>query len=109
LTLFDYTSYPIIDQTDYGQRVKEVNIMNQEEVNILTVRRMAAKLTMSQLAAAAGLTRMTIFNIENSRSNASEESVFALAEALKCEPIELLPLLRQVSSSLRTKKRNKAA
>jgi transcriptional regulator with XRE-family HTH domain len=52
--------------------------------------RLAAGLSQEELAARAGLHRTYISSVEGGNRNISLENIFALANALKCDPRELL-------------------
>lgn len=59
-------------------------------MNALKRIRLERRKTRAQLAELAGVSYFTIRNIEEGRNAASEATAFKLADALECEPGEIL-------------------
>lgn len=66
--------------------------MNPTEVFAANLRRLrlAAGLSQEELAARAGLHRTYVSSVERAQRNISLENIYALAEALRVDPRELL-------------------
>ena len=62
---------------EFGKRVKAA--------------RRSAELTQAELAKAIGLTRTSVANIEAGRQRAFLDTVYGIADAVRCAPQELLP------------------
>ena len=54
------------------------------------------RVTQSELAKAIGVSRASVANFEAGRQRVSLEKLYAIAEALQCEPAELLPSLDEL-------------
>ncbi len=69
----------------------EESWLNGEFGRVLRDRRAEAGLSQEALATAARLSRTSVVNIEAGRQGASLATVYRLADALSCEPADLLP------------------
>ena len=56
----------------------------------LQVARVRAGLTRDELAARSGVSRASVFRIENAERDVKMEQLWALAEALNVEPVDIL-------------------
>ena len=65
--------------------------LNQEFGTQLRARRRKARLSQDGLAAASGLSRTSVVNIEKGRQGVSLGTLYRLARALACDTSELLP------------------
>lgn len=58
---------------------------------LVRLRRISRGLTMQQLADAIGVSKNAIFKMEHGKMEISARRVVHLAEALRCDPAELIP------------------
>jgi transcriptional regulator with XRE-family HTH domain len=65
--------------------------LEQEFGALLRTFRTRAGMSQEDLASASALSRTSIVNIENGRQGVSIQTLYRLADALECEPAELLP------------------
>lgn len=67
--------------------------INPKEIVAHNIRRIRSEIGVSQeeLAARAGLHRTYISSVERAQRNISLENIFTIAQALGCDPRDLLP------------------
>lgn len=70
---------------------------------ILELRR-AQRMTQDQLAAKVGLTRTSITNIEGGKQKLLLHTLYDIAGALGVEPMEMMPMQRELKVDVRLKK-----
>ena len=60
----------------------------------LTRARFRARLTQARLAERSGVAQSTVSNLESGKQSASDQTIFALARALRVDPLKLRDELR---------------
>jgi transcriptional regulator with XRE-family HTH domain len=63
-------------------------------MNALTLARFKARISQAELAERSNVAQSTISNIESGKHRASDQTLFALADVLKVDPMELAGQLR---------------